>query len=439
SHVESFPETISQIFDLYCAVFEFVAGGILLFEQEPPVLYYSLIAEHAPGLIDELSEYMLNFARNTLNRPGQDNLRREPLPFPERSLRPFPQADKLTGNLVWPLKAHGQVLGLLAMGSTAPLKFDQNGQEVLSNFLNHAALVLDNALLVKRQNELNLELKNALFNLQETQAQLVQTEKLASLGQLTAGLVHEMNNPLNFMSGNMVHFREYSQKMLDFIGSCRRQWGGEWPEPLRKAAVDSEMDYIADDLPGLMKDCEEGLRRARRIIDDLRTFSARDRGDMLPTELSAVIESTINILRHLWEGQIELNFEHSDPFEVTCNSGQIGQVVLNLLSNAILAVKAGGGEKSVDVKLSKVENWAQLIVRDTGGGISEDNIGKLFQPFFTTREVGQGMGLGLSITHGIIQRHSGTIEVESQPGNGAVFTIRLPLRQPTKDIQTAGE
>jgi len=314
------------------------------------------------------------------------------------------------------------------MGSTAKIRFDQEGQEILISFITHVASVLNNAMLVIRLGDANSSLSNALIQLKEAQAQLVQSEKLASLGQMMAGLVHEMNNPLTFVMGNFEHILPYVNNLQKLINICLMEFEPSVPKKVQQMIVDIEYEYLKNDLQSALSDMNVGLDRVRRIITDLTAFSAQDRGDMHKTDLSQIIDSTINILRYQWVDTVKISLELDEIQHIVCNSGQIGQVILNLLSNAIHSVKSIERPGLISVRLYQEGQSVNIEIEDNGIGIPEENMDKLFQPFFTTKKIGEGIGLGLSISHGIIKRHGGSLTCESEIDKGTLFRIKIPYK-----------
>jgi len=433
SQVEAINSTVSdwdgarrEVLQLFSRVFEFVAGGILLKGPKGCESTLSVLNDFPEEALFETfaSRARREFAQaGIVSADGFASLQR--LRHSPAGSKLFPVQEELNDWFFRPLLSGGVPFGIIGMAGSAPLKFDQEGKELFNEFVGRAEIVLDNARLIALTEAANQELADALTQLRQMQAQLVQSEKMASLGQLMAGLTHEMNNPLNFVAGNLDHLDANARDLFRLMDAWD-QTGIEVPQVL---ALKEEIDYdfLRADLPGMLADLREGVIRAKGIIADLRTFSAQDGGQMLPTDMAAVIASTLNILRHEWEGSCEIvsEIEEIPPFE--CNSGQIGQVVMNLVSNAIKAVKETGKRGKVFISLKQTEDTLTLTVADEGVGIKPEAHQHLYQPFFTTREVGQGMGLGLSISYGIVKRHRGEILFESESGKGSKFTVRLPL------------
>ncbi len=265
-----------------------------------------------------------------------------------------------------------------------------------------------------------LELTN--HELKQTQAQLIHSSKMVSLGQLVAGVAHELNNPIAFIYSNMSHLKKYGEDLVSLVEAFPST-----PElDQKKSAV--EFDYIKADMPKLIHSCEEGARRVRDIVIGLRNFSRLDELQLKEVDVADSIRTTLELLTGELKNrvQVELHFEPTKP--VRCYVSQINQVFMNLLSNAAQAIKSSG---TISVRLRQREsNLVEIAISDTGSGISPDQIDKIFDPFFTTKPVGQGTGLGLSISYGIIKKHHGDIQVQSKLGEGTTFTVTLPNESP---------
>lgn len=429
NHVDSLPKTLSRVLDFFCTVFEFTVGGIIVKSDKfghEAIITHKNTDEH---ITDEFKNYIRDYAVAQCSINLHSDHKWESKTFEGINVRNFPKSDALKSKYSWKLTSRGSELGVIAMGSTATIKFDQEGQEILKSFISHVAIVLDNAMLVNNLEKSNTNLSEVIHELKETQSQLIQSEKMASLGQLMAGLVHEMNNPLTFVSANFEHIQLYVKNYEKLIAASLKKFEPDIPEIIGDVLKEIGYEFIHVDFKSALNDMDEGLNRALRIISDLRTFSAQDRGDMIDSDLTQIVESTINILRHQLQDNTKIIREFAEIPSLICNSGQIGQVVLNLLSNAIFAVKEIESAE-ITLKLNTDDNNIVFEMIDNGTGISEHNIDKLFQPFFTTKKIGEGMGLGLSITHGIIQRHNGSISVDSEVGKGTHFRVSLPTQIP---------
>jgi signal transduction histidine kinase len=271
----------------------------------------------------------------------------------------------------------------------------------------------------------NVELANRKSELERLQAQLVHTEKMASLGQLSAGIAHELNNPAGFIYGNMDILRDnlaQLEKLFTAYDQVALSSGGS----LLIKALKDEIHYerLIGDLNSIVSDCREGAQRICDVVHNLRLFSRLDEAELKRIDIHEGIDSTIRLLsRYYSSGRILLHKDYGDLPWVTCYAGQLNQVWMNLLVNAAQAVPEQG-EVCLSTKLE--EDWVIVEISDTGSGISDDQLSRIFDPFFTTKPVGEGTGLGLSISYGIIERHGGTITAKSRPGAGSTFTVRFP-------------
>lgn len=272
----------------------------------------------------------------------------------------------------------------------------------------------------------NAELKQRKAELQRLQGQIIQNEKMASLGQLAAGVAHELNNPAGFIFGNMEILRECSnglERLLDFYGHLKLS-----PEDEAKAqSIKDEIDYrnTLGDLSSIISDCHEGAERIRDVVQNLRVFSRLDEAEFKKVDIHNGIESTIRLLaRYYNSGPITLVRDYGTLPPVDCYAGQLNQVWMNLLVNAAQAIKESG---EVHIETHRDGQFVVVKISDTGCGIAAEHLKNIFDPFFTTKPVGEGTGLGLSVTYSIVERHKGVIKVESTPGKGTVFTVSISI------------
>lgn len=302
---------------------------------------------------------------------------------------------------------------------TIPVKNDTE-IGLLTESFNQMSIGISQARNDLRKKVQELEATNR--ELKETQKKLVHSAKMISLGELVAGVAHELNNPISFIYSNMSHLRDYSSKLIELVRSASQE-----PATLEKKKIDLEFDYIVKDLPKLISSCEEGARRTRDIVLGLRNFSRIDESQIKEVDIRDTIDTTLNLLQGEIKNRIEIKKDYEPIPPIKCFASQLSQVFVNLLSNAIQAI-SGNGTIWIHVNLIKgKESWIQISIQDSGSGISADNVDKIFDPFFTTKGVGQGTGLGLSITYGIIQKHGGDIQVKSQLDVGTEFIIQLPI------------
>jgi len=275
------------------------------------------------------------------------------------------------------------------------------------------------------------ELQQTLNFLKETQTQLVQSEKLASVGQLTAGIAHEINNPVNYISAGIgsleVNLKEI-QEILDLYNEIRP---GNVEERLKQIEeLKHRLDYkeLIDEIKNLIKSIKAGSERTTEIVKGLRTFSRLDENEIKAADLHEGIDLTLVMLHNKYKHHVEIIKQYGELSEVECFPGKLNQVFMNILSNAIDAISDKG---SIAIKTwqDKTNNKVFISIKDDGVGMSTKDISIIFNPFFSTKEVGKGTGLGLSISHGIIEQHKGRIEVKSEAGKGAEFIISFPLKQ----------
>src|SRR5882672_8828220 len=288
--------------------------------------------------------------------------------------------------------------------------------------------LLRNAGKYKQDLELrNAELAHRKAELERLQAQITQTEKMASLGQMAAGVAHELNNPAGFIYSNIELLKDYVARLERYLSAV---YEVDLP-PAAAARINEirrQIDYdnIVADLSSILTDCYLGAERIRDVVQNLRLFSRLDEADLKRVDLNEGIESTVRLLSLYYkDGRITLCRDYGELPQVNCYAALLNQVWMNLLMNAAQAIGKADGE----VRISTRSEGDQVVATfsDTGCGIVSDNVKRIFDPFFTTKPVGEGTGLGLSISHGIIERHGGKIEVKSVLGQGTTFTIYIPV------------
>lgn len=296
-----------------------------------------------------------------------------------------------------------------------------------------------NISVAKKTLETKLEeLRDANQEIKNTQTTLVQSAKMISLGQIVAGVAHELNNPIAFIYSNMHHLSDYVQKIKTLVQNYRAL-KGKLPEAEKEKAEklerDLDIDFILKDIEDLTQSCVEGANRTKEIVLGLRSFSRMDESDMRTADLHEGIRSTVKLLASDFKNRITVHEEFGDISSVECNLSQMNQIFMNLLSNAGHAI-SGMGEIWIRTRMNG--EMVHIEIEDSGSGMDAMTMEKIFDPFFTTKKVGEGTGLGLSITYGLIQKHRGTIAVASSPGKGTRFTIQLPVKQPrVEGIQVA--
>jgi two-component system, NtrC family, sensor kinase len=299
--------------------------------------------------------------------------------------------------------------------------------------LNQQAVELEK--LAATEHQARLELEQTHRELKRAQAQLVNSAKLASLGQLVAGVAHEVNNPLAFVANNLAVLQRDTHPLPDLFQlyteaeELAAEHRPELHRRMRDLADQVDLPYLLENLEGMLARSKEGVKRIQQIVLDLRHFAHLDQGTLPElTDLNANITSTLNLIRGWAEmNQVVLDLDLAPLPPLTCYPVKINQVILSLSSNAIEACSGGG---TVTVHTRAAGDHVIIQVVDTGPGIAPTIQDKIFDPFFTTKPPGKGTGLGLSISHAIVEEHNGEIEVESTPGQGACFTVRLPVQCP---------
>jgi two-component system sensor histidine kinase HupT/HoxJ len=269
------------------------------------------------------------------------------------------------------------------------------------------------------------ELKETHEALKATQKQLIQSEKMASLGRLVAGVAHELNNPISFVFGNMHALRGYEERFRRYLDKVHQNISTEAREALRK---ELGIDRILDDIGPLLEGSLEGAERVRDIVQELRRFSAPKNNVAEEFDLVVLINSAIHWVMQSARSRPELSTYLPDGFPVHASEGYIQQILINLLQNALDAVEEAP-QPCIEVALRSDADLARVVIRDNGPGISDENLLRVFDPFFTTKPVGKGTGLGLYISYGLAtEQCNGSLTVENHPEGGAVFTLTVPVR-----------
>lgn len=325
-------------------------------------------------------------------------------------------------------------------GANDYLLKDENIQDTLllstkSVLEKHELKKLNRSLmddLVQKNKEVKksyLDLQSAHSELKKAQSQILQQEKMASVGRLAAGIAHEINNPMGFITSNLKTFDKFINRLNEFIlyqSKTILRLNADKPLPELEAERGRlKIDYILDDTGQLLKESFDGAERIKKIVQDLKNFSQVDAAECLAANINAGIEDTLKILSSELEKKASLKRQYGEVPLTICNPGQLNQVFFNVLTNAIQAIDKKG---EITVKTWHDKGLIHIAVSDTGCGIHPDNIKSIFEPFFTTKAVGQGQGLGLSVAYDIVKKHDGDITVQSEVGKGTTFTVKIPVK-----------
>ena len=269
--------------------------------------------------------------------------------------------------------------------------------------------------------------------LEDAQAQLLQSEKMAAIGQLAAGVAHEINNPVGYVYSNFSSLESYVGdlfRLIEAYQAAAAQQDASFRAALQQANQALDYDFLREDMADLVRESRQGLERVKQIVQDLRDFSHIDSGDWQLADLHKGLDSTLNVIWNEVKFKAEVVKQYGELALVECLGSQLNQVFMNLIINAAHAIDKQG---TIWLETGARDDWVFVRVRDNGAGIAPQHLTRLFEPFFTTKPVGQGTGLGLSVSYSIVAKHHGRLEVESEEGQGAAFTVWLPLRQPPPD------
>ncbi|MDO9068080.1 MAG: ATP-binding protein [Deltaproteobacteria bacterium] len=341
--------------------------------------------------------------------------------------------------MCWPLMIENRVIGVLSInrldaGESYTDEDLANGAVVVNLItvvIENARLHMDQERRIAMLSKMNDEVRSVNKRLEDAQNQLLQSEKMASIGQLAAGVAHEINNPVGYINSNLGTLQKYLRDLFDMLAAYEQAEPllADHAEVLRNiGALKEKLDigYLKEDVFALMGESQEGIARVKKIVQDLKDFSHVDEAEWQWTDIHKGIDSTLNIVWNEIKYKAEVIKEYGSLPEVECLPSQLNQVFMNMLVNAAHAIE----ERGTITLRSGVEGeevWVEFA--DTGKGIPPENLNRIFDPFFTTKPVGKGTGLGLSLSYSIVQKHHGRIVVSSEVGKGTTFRIWLPVSQ----------
>ena len=395
--------------------------------------YRVAIAKNGEAALEKLESYLPELILLDVMMPGIDGFETC------KRLKDNPNTQDIPVIFMTALSDSGNKVKGLNAGAVDYITKPINHEEVLARIEIH--LQLKNLKTLEGMvNERTTELTETLENLKRAQVQLVQKEKMSSLGKLVAGVAHEINNPVNFIHGNLKHIQQYSLGLLQLVELYQKHY----PQPeqeIQDCAEELELEFLQEDLSKIISSMTIGSNRIRQIVLSLRNFSRLDEAEFKPVNLHEGIESTLLILQHRLKASsknpaIEVIRKYSELPMVECYSSKLNQVFMNILANAIDALEesidSGNKEPTIVISTSELLNkWVEIRIADNGNGISEETSSKIFDPFFTTKPIGSGTGLGLSISHQIItDKHGGKLECYSTLGEGTEFVIQIKSSQP---------
>ena len=359
--------------------------------------------------------------------------------------------------LAIPLATDDKLWGFLCVHyCTAPHSWQASEIEFAGQIAAQLGVAIQHSLLLSQLRQQAEQLTNTLADLKRTQIHLIQSEKMSSLGQLVAGVAHEINNPISFIYGNLEPVKNYMQTLLDLL----QRYGQEHPQvstELQQQINQADLDFIIGDLPKLLTSLDIGANRIREIVLSLRSFSRLDQSGVKQADIHEGIDQSLLILQHRLKSpapqdEIQVVYSYSELPLVDCFPGQLNQVFMNLLVNAIDSLEGWHSSASTGTPPAKAitiathflnPDWIRVSIKDNGQGIEPEIQKRLFDPFFTTKPIGKGTGLGLSISYQIIERHQGRLFCISNPGEGAEFIVEIPVHQPrintTLKVKTLSE
>ncbi|GMR19464.1 MAG: hypothetical protein BMS9Abin36_0059 [Gammaproteobacteria bacterium] len=349
--------------------------------------------------------------------------------------------------LLMPLRLNGQLYGaLLLADKPGGEAFTVQDESLSQLFVIQVAGVLERKELLGALHRSNADLhseqeeQRALIKrLQEAHEQLLQSEKMASIGQLAAGVAHEINNPVGFVNSNIGTLQKYVQQLLVVLEAYEQAESlldGNALRDIHTARQQADIEFLKEDVLALVQESHQGLTRVKQIVQDLKDFSHVDEGEWQQVDLHKGLDSTLNIVSNELKYKAEVVREYGELPLTECIGPQLNQVFMNLLVNAAHAMEQQRGV--ITIRTGAEQDWVWVEISDTGKGIDTEHLKRIFDPFFTTKPVGTGTGLGLSLSYGIVEKHGGRIDVESELGKGTTFRVWLPVYKADTPMEVTG-
>jgi signal transduction histidine kinase len=371
---------------------------------------------------------------------------------------PRSQRQEQVGALICvPMRAKHRVIGAIAIGTAKTDAYKAEHLKLVSIFASQTAIAIEKALLYEQSTQATAQakaqtekLQQALQDLQLAQTQLIQSEKMSSLGQLIAGVAHEINNPVNFICGNLKYVAEYAQDLLYLLQTYQKFVPAN-PLDLESEIANIDVEFIMEDLPKLLDSMKMGTDRITEIVKSLKNFSRHDEAQMKTVNIHDGIDGTLMILRHRLKNstnhpEIEIIKNYAQLPLIECYPGQLNQVFMNIVANAIDALEEAMGNHAlshtnpqISICTQTLDNqWIVIRIADNGPGMKEEIIRRIYDPFFTTKEIGKGTGLGMAISYQIIvEVHRGILKCRSQPNKGTEFWIQIPVNCAVEEASEA--
>ncbi len=350
--------------------------------------------------------------------------------------------NQVRSSLVVPVLSGRRLYAILYLNQCQQTRTWSNDDQKLAQAVaDQLAISIQQAILYNQAKQQAIEaaeksqqLEKTLAELQQTQAQLLQSEKMSSLGRVVAGFAHEINNPVSFIYGNLPYLENYLTDMTRLMQAIDRSPAGRSPE-VANVLTDMDFEFLMDDMPRILRSMRSGAERIRQVVLSLRNFSRLDEAVRKPADLHIGIENTILMLQNqLCDRGITLRREYTDLPLVECYPGHLNQVFMNLLLNAIESIESCEAPNPLIIINTQVfqdgrSTWVRIAFTDNGAGIPEEDQSKIFDPFFTTKRISEGMGLGLSVCYQtVINQHRGKLHLTSKPGHGTTFTLDIPYQ-----------